>query len=97
MIATETGRDNVVPAFLSTHRNRSDVIEGQVFRMKFLATVLACVIIARINIRARKLQAVMVLHSNVLQETDNRRKFDRERDGVNLLIVLLNDLNFSGE
>jgi hypothetical protein len=39
----------------------------------------------------------VILDPNVLEQPDNRRKFDCERNGVNLLVVLLDDFHFPGE
>ena len=97
VIAAETGGDNVVPAFLSAKRHRYNVIESEIFGRKFLATVLTGVIIPRVDIRARKLYAIMILHPDVLQEADDRGELDSESNRVNLLVVLFDHFHFSGE
>ena len=73
------------------------MIESQIFGRKFLSAVLTRVIVARVDVRARKLHPIVVLHTNVLQKTNDRRKFDGERNGMNLLIVLFDDFDFARE
>src|SRR5262249_31627453 len=97
VIASETCGDNIVPAFLSAKRHRYHVIEGQIFGRKFLAAVLTGVIIPRVDIRAGKLYAVMILHPDVLQEADDRGELDSESNRVNLLVVLFDHFHFSRE
>ena len=97
VVTAEAGCDDVVPALLSARRNGHHVIEGQVFGREPLTTVLTRVIVAGIDVRARKFHAIVILYANVLQKPNNRRKFNRKRDGMNLLVVLLDDFNFSGE
>ena len=96
VIAPEAGSDDIVPSLLSARGDRHDVIERQVLRREFLSAVLTRVIVARVDVGPGKLHSIVVLHADVLQQTNDRRKLDRESDGVNLLLVLLNDFNFSG-
>ena len=97
VIAAEARSDNIVPAFLSTHRYWNDVIERQVFGWKLLPAVLTRVIVTRVDVRARKLDAVQVPHTDVFEEANDRRQLDGERDGMDLLIVFVNDFDFPGE
>ena len=97
VIAAEARGDDIVPALLPAHRYWNDVIERQVFGWKLLPAVLTRVIITRIDVRARKLDAVQVPHTDVFEKANDRRQLDRERDGMNLLIVFVNDFDFPGE
>src|SRR5207248_8062073 len=82
---------------LSAHCNRHNVVECQIFRGKFFPAILTHIVVPRIDIGARKLHSVEVLDANIFEETDDRRKLDGKCDGMDLLIVLFNYLNFSGE
>ena len=73
------------------------MIERQIFGGKFLAAVLTRVIIARIDVGARKLHSVVILDANVFQETNDRGQFDGKRYGVDLLIVFLDDFDLPGK
>ena len=97
VITAEARGDDIVPAFLSAHRYWNDVIERQVFGWKLLPAVLTRVIITRIDVRARKLDAVQVPHTDVSEKANDRRQLDGERDGMNLLVVFFNDFDFPGE
>ena len=97
VIAPKTRRDDVVPAFLSSQRYRHNMIKRKIFGRKLFPAVLACVIIARIYIRAGEFDAVQVLYADVLEEANDRRQLDCERDGMNLVIVFFNDLYFPSE
>src|SRR5690242_12987533 len=68
MIAAEARGDNIVPALLSAHRDRNNVIEREIFGWKFLTAVLTRVIVARIDVGARKLDSVQVFHPDVFEE-----------------------------
>src|SRR5262249_55406548 len=97
VITAKTGGDDVIPTLLTPRGDRYDVIERQVLRWKLLAAVLACIVVARIDVGARKLYAVMVFHANILQEPDDRWQLDGERNRVNLIIVCLDNFHFSGK
>ena len=97
MIAAEARGDNIVPALLSAHRDRNNVIEREILGWKFLTAVLTRVIVARIDVGARKLNSVQVFHPDVFEEANDRRQLDCERDGMDLLVVLFDDFDFSGE
>src|SRR5688572_24892941 len=90
VIAAEACRDNVVPTLLAAARNGDDVVECKILRRKFLSTVLTRVIVARVDVCAGKLDPVVILYSDVLEEPDDRGKLDRKRDRANLLVVLVN-------
>src|SRR5207245_2620374 len=75
VIAPETSCNDIVPAFLSTESHRHHVVESEVFGRKFLPAVLARVVISRIDIRARKLDAVVILHPDVFQQTNDGGEF----------------------
>jgi len=97
MIAAEARSDNIVPALLAAHRDWNDVIEREILGGKFLAAVLARVIVARIDVGARKLNAVQVFYADVFEKANDRRQLDCKSDGMNLLIVFFNDFDFAGE
>jgi hypothetical protein len=97
VIAPEACRYDVVPLLLTVSCDGYDVVERQVLGRILLPAVLTPVIISRVDIRSRKLYAVMVPHANVPQQPNNRRKLDRECDGVYFLIVLVNDLDLTCE
>jgi hypothetical protein len=73
------------------------VIECEILGGKLLPAVLTRVIVARVDVGARKLHAVVVLNANIFEKPNDRRKFDGERYCVDLLIVLVNDFNFTRE
>ena len=97
MIAPEAGGNDVIPTLLATERNRHDVVERQILGRKFFAAVLTRVIIARIDVRTRKLHTIQVLDSDIFKQPDDRRQLDGKGDGMNLLVIFFNDFNFSGE
>src|SRR5215831_3494645 len=97
VVAAEASGDNIVPPLLATQCDGYDVIKCQVFRRKFLTAVLTRVIVSSIDICPRKFHTIVILDPNVLKQPDNGRKFDCKRNGVNLLVVLLNDFHFPGE
>ena len=74
VIAPEASGDDIVPALLSAHRDRHDVIERQILRREFLAAVLTRVIVARVDVRPRKFHAVMVLDADILQQANDRQE-----------------------
>src|SRR6476620_11643749 len=71
MVAAEASRDDVVPSLLSAECDRYHVIECKIFRWKFLSTVLTRVIVACVDIGSRKLHAIVILHTDILQQTND--------------------------
>jgi hypothetical protein len=64
------------------------MIEGQFRRGERLRAVLAAVIIARVDVRARERHVVdLPLDLDVAQQPDDRRQLERELDGVDLAVV----------
>src|SRR5215469_6342518 len=82
VIASKTCRDDVVPSLLSTGRNGDHMIERQIFRRKFLAAILARIVVACVNVRARKLDAIVVFHADILQQSNDGGELQREGDGM---------------
>src|SRR5262245_11034596 len=72
VIATETGRDDVIPSLQPAAGNGYDMIKGQVFGRKFFTAVLARVIIAGIDVRARKFDSILIFYTDVLEQTNDR-------------------------
>lgn len=97
MIAAEARGDNIVPAFLSAHRDWNNVIEREILGWIFLTAVLTGVIVTRIDVGARKLNSVQVFYPDIFEKANDRRQLDCKRDGMNLLIVFFNDFDFAGE
>ncbi len=93
-IADDTTGDNIFPAFVPSTSHRNNMIEGELAGRKTLATVLASMMISRINIGSGEPDLVMVpLHLDVSQQSQDRRKSNQQRNTSNLSIIFLDDLN----
>lgn len=97
MIAPEACRDDIIPSLLATGGDWNYVIEGQIFRGKFLAAILTRIVVASIDIRPGKFDAILVFYPNVFEQPDYRREFDRKCDRVNLLVIFVDYFNFACE
>ena len=70
------------------------MIEGQLRRREHLSTVLARVIVARIDIGARKWYVIdPALDFDVAQQANDRRQLEAEGDRPHLAVVHRNDLD----
>ena len=73
------------------------MIERQVFGGETLAAVLAGVFIPRINVCPRKLNAVPILDSNVLDQPADGGELNGKSYAMDLAIVFIDHLYFSSE
>lgn len=66
MIAISARSDNIVPILAAIFTRRNHVIERQIFRCELLSAILAGVIIAKVDILARKFEAGRAARSHIL-------------------------------
>src|ERR1051326_3060577 len=86
VVAAEARSDNIVPAFLSAKSHRDYMIKREIFGWEFLAAVLTRVVVSCVDICARKLYTVVILHADVFQKANDRGELDGESDRVHLLV-----------
>ena len=71
------------------------MVECEVLRGELLATVLAGVVVACVDVRSRELHLRAPTCADVLEQTHHRRELERERHRPHFLVVRLDDLDFA--
>ena len=84
-VARGAGGDYIFPSGPPTPGPRNDMIEGQVFSTKAVATVLTCEAVTKEHVEARERR--LALQGYVFLERDNARKVHGEAWGVDLAFV----------
>jgi hypothetical protein len=96
VVASPTGRHDVLPRLLPSLGDGHDVIERQFFRPEPMGAVLAGIAVARKNVDTGKLDgAVAVFQPDQLKQPHDRRELDREGNAVNLTVVDFEHFNFA--
>src|SRR3954471_22368866 len=93
-IARHAARGDVLPILAAAVRDRHDVIEGELARRKAVAAVLAAVIVACVDVRARKWHVVeAALYLDVAEQPDDRRQLEADRHAPDVTVVDRDDLD----
>ena len=81
-VAGDTARYDVLPVLAAALGDREHMVEGQFVGRKAVAAVLALVIVARVDVRARKRDIVEAPSDlDVAQQADDRRQFEADGNG----------------
>src|SRR5262249_53543872 len=95
-VARDAARDDVLPVLPAALGDRHHMIERQVARREPVAAVLTPVIVARVDIRARKRYIIEAsLDLDEPQQPDHRRQLEAESDGADLAVVDVDDLDLA--
>src|SRR3954469_840545 len=87
-VAGDAAGDDVLPVLPAALGDRHDVIEGQLARWKGFAAILAAVVVARVDVRARERHVIEpALDLDVAEQPDDRRELETHRNGANLPVV----------
>src|SRR5262252_6726190 len=78
-IARHAAGDDVLPVLAAALGDRHDMVEGQLTRWKAVAAILASVVVARVDVRARERHVVeAALDLDVAQQSDDRRQLETD-------------------
>ena len=93
-VARHAAGDDVLPVLAAALGDRHDVIERQLARWEAVAAVLALMIVARVDVRARERHVVEPpLDLDVAEQADDRRQLEAEGDRADLAVVDRDDLD----
>src|SRR5258708_20780728 len=93
-IARHAAADDVLPVLPAALGDRHDMIERQFARGESIAAILAAMIVARVDVRARKRHVVEPpLDFDVPEQADDRRQLEADRHTTNVAVVDRNDLD----
>src|SRR5262245_35065515 len=93
-IARDATGNDVLPILTAALGDRKDMIERQLARGKAVPTVLAFVVVARVNVRARERHVVETpLDLDVAEQPDDGRQLEADGNGANLPVVNRDDLD----
>jgi hypothetical protein len=95
-VAADAAGDDVLPVLPAALGDRNDVIESQLRRGQSVTAVLARMIVACVDVGARKGDALGgSAHTNPAQQPDDGRQLDGERHGAHLALVVRDDLHLA--
>src|SRR6266850_4770074 len=93
-IARDAARHDVLPVLAAALSDRQHMIERQLARWEAVAAILALVVVARVNVRARERHVVEAsLDLDVAEQPDNRGQLEADGDSPDLPIVHRDDLD----
>src|SRR6188474_230944 len=95
-VAANTAGDDVFPVFAAALRDGHYVVEREVSRREPPAAVLAGVMVACVNVRAREGNVIEAAFDfDEAKQADDGRKLESERDRPHLAVVNRDHLHFS--
>src|SRR5262249_14162601 len=87
-IALDAAGHDVFPVFPAALSDRHDMVEGELARREGIATVLAAVIVAGVDVRARERHVIEApLDFDVPEQANDRRQFEADGYGADLPVV----------
>src|SRR5262249_3278306 len=95
-VAGHAGSDDVLPVFPAALGDRQHMIERQIAGWEQFSTVLAAMVVARVDICAREWHVIeSSLDLDVPQQPDDGWQLETERNGADLSVVHRNNLDLA--